>query len=66
VLDTREQAALSIAAEVCAGRTATLSACGDALDELAAGLAMRATGAAVSAAARIEAALPRVFQRAIS
>jgi pimeloyl-ACP methyl ester carboxylesterase len=66
MLDTREQAALLIAAEVCAGRTATLSACSDALDELAARPTMRATGAAVSAAARIEAALPRVFQRSIS
>jgi pimeloyl-ACP methyl ester carboxylesterase len=66
VLDTREQAALLIAAEVCAGGTAKLPACGDALDELAAGPAMRATGAAVSAAARIEATLPRVFQRPIS
>jgi pimeloyl-ACP methyl ester carboxylesterase len=66
VLDTREQAALVIAAEVCAGGTANLSACGDALDELAARPAMRATGAAVSAAARIEATLPRVFQRPIS
>jgi hypothetical protein len=40
VLDTREQAALLIAAEVCAGGTANLSASGDALDELAARPAM--------------------------
>ena len=66
VLDTREQAALLIAAEVCAGRTADLSARGGSLDALAAPPAMRMTGAAVSAAARIEAALPRFVQRAIS
>ena len=66
VLDTRERAALEIAAAVCAGETAYLSARGAALDELAAPPAMRVTGAAVSAAARIEAVLPRVFQRAIS
>jgi len=51
---------------VCAGRTADLSARGGSLDALAAPPAMRMTGAAVSAAARIEAALPRFVQRAIS
>ena len=66
VLDTREQAALEIAVAVCAGAKATLSSRGDALDELAARPAMWATGAAVSAAARIEAALPHFFQRSIS
>jgi pimeloyl-ACP methyl ester carboxylesterase len=66
VLDTREQAALEIATEVCAGETAHLSAIGGTLDALAAPPAMRATGAAVSVAAKIEAALPRFIQRVIS
>lgn len=66
VLDTREQAALEIAAGVCAGETAHLSAIGGSLDALSAPPAMRATGAAVSAAAKIEAALPRFVQRVIS
>jgi len=66
LLDTRELAALRIAAAVCTGETANLSALGGALDALAAPPAMRATGAAVSAAARIEAALPRFIQRVIS
>lgn len=66
VLDTREEAGLLIAAEVCDGGTETLKGRGDALDALAARPAMRLTGSAVSAAARIEAALPRVVQRAIS
>jgi len=66
VLDTRERAALEIAAEVCAGESAHLSVLGDSLDALTAPPAMRATGAAVSAAAKIEAALPRFIQRVIS
>jgi hypothetical protein len=66
VLDTREEAGLLIAAEVCDGDTETLKGRGDELDALAARPAMRLTGSAVSAAARIEAALPRVVQRAIS
>jgi len=66
VLDTREQAGLLIATEVSAGRTADLSVRGGSLDALAAPPAMRATGVAVSAAAKIEAVLPRIFQRAIS
>ena len=66
VLDTREQAALKIAAEVCAGETTNLPAIGGSLDALAAPWAMRATGVAVSAAAKVEAALPRFVQRVIS
>ena len=59
VLDTREQAALRIAVAVCAGRTDTLAARGDELDALPATPAVRLAGAALAAAARIEAVLPR-------
>lgn len=59
VLDTREQAALRIAEAVCAGRAEGLAARGDELDALPAAPAVRLAGAALAAAARIEAVLPR-------
>lgn len=62
VLDTRETAALRIAAAVCAGAAADLAGRGVALDEVPARPAMRAVAAAVEAAVRLEAVLPRFAQ----
>lgn len=62
VLDTRETAAVRIAAAVCSGATADLAGRGVALDGMPARPAMRAVGAAVEAAVRIEAVLPRFAQ----
>ncbi|MCB0933515.1 MAG: alpha/beta hydrolase [Mycobacterium sp.] len=66
VLDTRERAALHIAREVCAGRTETLAGQGEALDSLPASPAVRLAGSALDAAARIEAALPKLPGRPTS
>jgi proline iminopeptidase len=63
ILDTREQAALRIAAEVCAGSAEELPAQGAALDELPAPPEVRVVGWAIEAAARIEGALPEVVPR---
>jgi hypothetical protein len=62
VLDTRETAAVRIGAAVCSGAAADLAGRGVALDEVPARPAMRAVGAAVEAAVRIEAVLPRFAQ----
>jgi hypothetical protein len=62
VLDTRETAAVRIAAAVCSGAAADLAGRGVALDEVPARPAMRVVGAAVEAAVRIEAVLPRFAQ----
>lgn len=62
MLDTRETAAVRIAAAVCSGATADLAGRGVALDDMPARPAMRAVGAAVEAAVRIEAVLPRFAQ----
>ena len=66
VLDTREQAALLIAAEVCRGGTATLAARGGILDALDPRSAVRLLGMAATAAARVESVLPRFVQRITS
>ena len=63
ILDTREAAALRIAAQVCAGRTADLPAMGDSLDELPPPPELRLMGWAIEAGARIESALPGVVPR---
>ncbi|MCB1291413.1 alpha/beta fold hydrolase [Mycolicibacterium sp.] len=60
ILDTREQAALRIAAEVCAGRAGQLPAEGDTLDRLPARPEFRVVGPLIEAAARVESALPAV------
>ena len=62
VLDTRETAAVRIATAVCSDAAADLAGRGVALDEVPARPAMRAVGAAVEAAVRIEAVLPRFAQ----
>lgn len=66
VLDTRERAALHIAAEVCAGRSADLADRADDLDGLPASPAMRLAGSALQAAARVEAAVPNFVSRLTS
>ena len=58
VLDTRERAALRIAAAVHAGQSDTLPARGDALDAMPGRPAMRVTRTAIGVAARLEAVLP--------
>jgi pimeloyl-ACP methyl ester carboxylesterase len=63
ILDTREQAALRIAAEVCAGRTADLPAQGEDLDRLPVRPELWLMGSAIEVAARIEAVLPGALQR---
>lgn len=63
ILDTREAAALRIATQVCAGRTADLPAAGADLDKLPPPLQLRLIGGAIEAAARIEGALPGVLAR---
>lgn len=60
VLDTRERAALQIAAEVCAGRATNLVDRAEALDALPASPAVRLAGSALQAAARVEAAVPKI------
>ncbi|MEI6253740.1 MAG: alpha/beta fold hydrolase [Mycobacteriaceae bacterium] len=61
ILDTREAAALRIAAQVCAGRTADLPAAGVDLDKLPPPPELRLMGWAIEAGARIEGALPRLL-----
>ena len=58
ILDTREAAALRIAAQVCAGLTADLPAMGPDLDELPVRPELRLMGTVIETAARVEAALP--------
>lgn len=70
ILDTRERAALRIAARASTGRIADLPAEGAALDDLPASPQMRLMGLAIDAAVRVEGALPavvpRLFQRLTS
>lgn len=66
VLDTREQAALHIAGEVCAGRAGGLVGQSEVLDSLPASPAVRLAGSALDAAARIEAVLPKLPGRPTS
>jgi pimeloyl-ACP methyl ester carboxylesterase len=63
ILDTREAAALRIAAQVCAGRTAELPAAGADLDKLPPPPELRLMGWAIEAGARIEGALPGALPR---
>jgi pimeloyl-ACP methyl ester carboxylesterase len=58
ILDTRERAALRIAAAVCEGRAGDLSAQEQALDELPVPPELRLMGWAIEAAAWVESALP--------
>lgn len=66
VLDTRERAALHIATAVCAGRAAALVDRAEALDALPASPAVRLAGSALQAAARVEAAVPKLVSRLTS
>ena len=63
ILDTREAAALRIAEQVCAGRSADLPAMGDSLDELPPPPQLRMMGWAIEAGARVEGALPGALPR---
>ena len=63
ILDTREQAALRIAAGVCAGRSEDLPAAGMDLDQLPVRPELWLMGSAIEVAARIEAMLPGALQR---
>ena len=63
ILDTREQAALRIAAEVCSGRIADLPGEGADLDRLPVRPELWLMGSAIEVAARIEAVLPGALQR---
>jgi pimeloyl-ACP methyl ester carboxylesterase len=63
ILDTREAAALRIAAQVCAGRTEDLPATGADLDKLPPPPELRLMGWAIEAGARIEGALPGALPR---
>lgn len=63
ILDTREAAALHIAEQVCAGRTADLPESGAELDELPVRPELRLMGWAIEAGARIEGALPGAVPR---
>ena len=63
ILDTREAAALRIAAKVCAGQAADLPAIGAELDELPMRPELRWMGWAIEAGARIEGALPAAVPR---
>lgn len=63
ILDTREQAALRIAAEVRALRADELPAQAEALDQLPASPEVRVLSWAIEAAARIEGALPEAAPR---
>jgi pimeloyl-ACP methyl ester carboxylesterase len=58
ILDTRERAALRIAAAVCEGRAGDLPAQGQVLDELPVPPELRLMGWAIEAAAWVESALP--------
>lgn len=60
ILDTREAAALRIAAQVCEGRTADLPGAGPDLDDLPAPPELRLIGWAIEAGAWIEGAAPRI------
>lgn len=66
ILDTRERAALEIAADVCAGRAAEVAARGDELDAAPASPAWRLMGVALGAAARVESALPSAAARLVT
>ena len=66
ILDTRERAALRIAAEVRDGHAGRLPVLGAELDALPASPAWRAMGVALAAAARVEAALPSAATRLIA
>lgn len=63
ILDTRERAALRIAAEVCAGRAGELPALGEELDRLPASPEVWLAGRAIEVAARAEAVLPGTLPR---
>ncbi len=63
ILDTREAAALRIAAQVCAGDIADLPAMGAQLDGLPVRPELRLMGWAIEAGARIEGALPGAVPR---
>ncbi|MGY4711393.1 alpha/beta hydrolase [Mycolicibacterium sp. CBM1] len=63
LLDTKERAALRIACVTAAGRIDTLPAQADELDALPSRLAVRLMVSAISAAARLEAALPVAVMR---
>ena len=63
ILDTREQAALRIAADVCDGRVRDLPAEGSDLDRLPVRPELWLLGSAIEVAARIEAMLPGALQR---
>lgn len=63
ILDTREAAALRIAAQVCAGPITDLPGMGPALDELPPPPELRLMGWAIEAGARIEGALPGAVPR---
>jgi pimeloyl-ACP methyl ester carboxylesterase len=63
ILDTREAAALRIAAQVCEGRTVDLPAAGPDLDGLPAPPELRLIGWAIEAAARVEGVLPAALPR---
>lgn len=65
ILDSRERAALLIAKMVCDGRTDALGAQGDALDRIPGPSWIRATVAAIGAAATVEAKVPRVVPRLV-
>ena len=66
ILDIRQDAALRIAAEACAGRTPGLPDRGLELDAMPARPELRLMGWAIDAAARIESALPAGAQRLVS
>lgn len=63
ILDTREQAALQIVTEVCAGRFEGLSGQGEELDRLPVRPGLWLMGSAIEVAARIEAVLPVALPR---
>jgi pimeloyl-ACP methyl ester carboxylesterase len=66
VLDTKERAALRIAEAVSTGRIDTLQAQAAVLDAMPARPAVRLMVSALSAAARVEAALPAALPRAVT
>ncbi|TGD84034.1 alpha/beta fold hydrolase [Mycolicibacterium sp. CH28] len=63
LLDTKERAALRVVEAVCAGRIDTLPAQADELDAMPNRPAVRLMVSAISAAARVEAALPAIVSR---
>jgi pimeloyl-ACP methyl ester carboxylesterase len=66
VLDTRERAALQIAAEVCAGHASALAGQGDTLDSLPTSPAAWLAASALGVATRAEALLPKLVNRPTS